>query len=172
MPSTIRGFAALRPRRRRDPRACYGRAMRLAVVGHVEWIRFARVHAVPAAGAIEHAVEAWEGVGGAGAVAATQLARLGGGCGFFTALGHDRIAEDARSELDRNGVEVHSATREEPTRTALTMVDDAGERTIVTMGDRLEPRGADPLPWTLLADIDGVFFTAGHLDPPPPARRT
>ena len=26
--------------------------MRLAVVGHVEWIRFARVHAVPAAGAI------------------------------------------------------------------------------------------------------------------------
>ena len=137
--------------------------MRLAVVGHVEWIRFARVRSVPPAGGIAHAREAWEGVGGGGAVAATQLAKLGGGCLFFTALGDDRVAEDARGELERNGVEVHAATREEPTRTALTMIDDAHERTIVTLGDRLEPRAADPLPWERLADVDGVFFTAGDV---------
>src|SRR5206468_1277297 len=89
---------------------------------------------------------AWLSLG----VAATQLAKLGGGCLFFTALGDDGVAEDARGELERSGVEVHAAAREEPTRTALTMIDDAYERTIVTLGDRLEPRVADPLPWERL----------------------
>src|SRR5215475_2211476 len=98
MSSTIRGFLT---RGRKRPaatttgprtRPCYGRAMRLAVVGHVEWIRFARVRSVPPAGGIEHALESWEGVGGGGAVAATQLAKLSGGCLFLTALGRDRVA--------------------------------------------------------------------------------
>ncbi len=135
--------------------------MRLAVVGHIEWIRFAKVRAVPSPGAIAHATEAWEGVGGAGSVAATQLAKLGGGCLLFTALGRDRVGDDARSELEGNGVEVQAAVRDRPSRTALTMIDDAGERTIVTLGDRLEPRGSDPLPWDRLDGADGVFFTAG-----------
>jgi ribokinase len=135
--------------------------VRLAVVGHVEWIRFARVRSVPPAGGIEHALEAWEGVGGGGAVAAIQLAKLGGGCLFFTALGRDRVADDAGAALERDGVEVHAAPRDEPTRTALTMIDDAHERTIVTLGERLEPRADDPLPWDRLGDVDGVFFTAG-----------
>jgi ribokinase len=43
------------------------------------------------------------------------------------------------------------------------MVDDTGERTIVTLGDRLGPRGEDELPWHLLAGADGVFFTAGDV---------
>src|SRR5262245_36997282 len=135
--------------------------MRLAVVGHVEWIRFARVRSIPPAGGIEHAVEAWEGVGGGGAVAAVQLAKLGGGCVFLTALGRDRVADDARAELEQDGVEVHAALRDEPTRSALTMIDDAHERTIVTLGERLEPHADDPLPWDRLRAADGVFFTAG-----------
>jgi ribokinase len=142
----------------------YRRAVRLAVVGHVEWIRFARVHSVPPAGGIEHALEAWEGAGGGGGVAATQLAKLGGGCLFFTALGRDRIADDARNELQANGVDVRAAIRDEPTRTALTMIDDAGERTIVTLGERLQPVAADPLPWERIGGADGVFFTAGDAD--------
>ena len=140
---------------------CYGRPMRLAVIGHLEWIRFARVRAVPPSGAIEHATDAWEGVGGAGGVAAVQLAKLAEGCLLLTALGRDRIADDARAELERSGVEVHAAIRDEPTRTAFTMVDDGGERTIVTLGDRLAPHAADPLPWDRLGGVDGVFFTAG-----------
>ena len=34
--------------------------MKLAVVGHVEWIEFLRVEAVPRPGAIVGAQEAWE----------------------------------------------------------------------------------------------------------------
>ena len=61
--------------------------MRVAVVGHVEWVQFARVERVPRAGEIVHAHETWDEAAGGGAVAAVQLARLaGGGADFFTAL--------------------------------------------------------------------------------------
>src|SRR5205807_1615269 len=36
-----------------------------------------------------------------------------------------------------------------------------GERTIVTVGERLEPCGSDRLEWQRLRDADGVYFTAG-----------
>ena len=138
--------------------------LRLAVVGHIEWIRFARVAEVPAPGGIAHASETWEGAGGGGAVAAVQLANLAGGCLFLSALGDDRVAEDVRSDLRSRNVELHAATRAAPTRTALTMVDDRGERTIVTLGDRLHPIADDPLPWDRLDGADGVFLTAGDAD--------
>jgi ribokinase len=137
--------------------------MRLAVVGHIEWIRFARVHRVPMPGGIEHATATWEGAGGGGAVAAVQLAKLAGACLFLSALGDDRVAGDVRTDLGSNNVELHAAERHAPSRTALTMVDDTGERTIVTLGDRLEPRGEDDLPWQELAGADGVFLTAGDV---------
>ena len=43
--------------------------MRVAVVGHVEWVEFARVEAVPKPGEIAHAFETWEEPAGGGAVA-------------------------------------------------------------------------------------------------------
>ena len=52
---------------------------RVAVVGHVEWIEFARVPAMPKPGEIVHVTEWWEDVGGGGSVAAVQLAKLAGG---------------------------------------------------------------------------------------------
>jgi len=52
--------------------------MRVAVVGHVEWVEFARVESVPRAGEIVHALETWQEPAGGGAVAAAQLARLAG----------------------------------------------------------------------------------------------
>jgi ribokinase len=48
-----------------------------------------------------------------------------------------------------------------PTRRALTLVEDSGERTITTIGDRLAPAGEDPLPWERLDGADCVYFTAG-----------
>ncbi len=134
---------------------------RVAVVGHTEWVRFALVDAVPPRGGIAHATAAWEGPGGGGGVAAAQLAALAGSAAFFTALGDDEIGDRAAEELAARGLEVHAVRRHAPTRTALTMVDDRGERTIVTLGDRLEPHGADPLPWPTLASFDGVYVTAG-----------
>lgn len=35
--------------------------IRVAVVGHLEWIEFGRMEHVPAAGEIVHATERWEG---------------------------------------------------------------------------------------------------------------
>ena len=44
-------------------------------------------------------------------------------------------------------------------------MDDAGERTIVTLGPRLEPKGNDAEPaWVRLGEMDAVYFTAGDLD--------
>lgn len=135
--------------------------MRVAVVGHVEWIEFGRVDRVPLPGDIAHASEAWEEPGGAGAVAAVQLARLAGACTLFTALGDDDVGERMRRELQRHGVRVEAVVRDEPTRRAVTMVDDDGERTIVTLGRRLHPQADDPLPWEELGSTAAAFFTAG-----------
>jgi ribokinase len=133
----------------------------VAVVGHTEWVRFARLDEVPPVGGIAHASETWEDPGGGGAVAATQLAKLAGTCRFFTAFGDDELGRRSRERLEAQGVEVHAAVRSDtPTRSALTMVDEAGERTIVTIGKRLEPRAGDALPWELLARADAVYLTA------------
>ncbi len=135
--------------------------MRVAVVGHVEWVEFARVPRVPQAGEVVHAGATWSEAAGGGAVAAVQLARLAGGAALYTALGEDALGRRARARLEELGVVVHAAPRAEPTRRALTFVDDAGERTITTLGERLAPAGADDLPWELLDGADAVFFTAG-----------
>jgi ribokinase len=136
--------------------------MRTAVVGHVEWVEFASVASVPAPGDIVRARRTWEEPAGGGAVAAVQLARLAGDCTLYTALGDDEIGRRSRDGLEELGVRVVAATRgDEPTRRAFTFVDDAGERTITVIGKRLQPEREDPLPWDELAEVDGVYFTAG-----------
>ncbi|HEY5195767.1 MAG TPA: PfkB family carbohydrate kinase [Solirubrobacteraceae bacterium] len=135
--------------------------MNAAVVGHIEWVEFARVPHVPRVGEVVNATETWDEAAGGGAVTAVALARLAGRATLFTALGDDELGRRAQRRLERLGVVVHAAARDEPTRRAVTFVDDGGERTITTIGDRLAPRGSDPLPWELLADHDCVYFTAG-----------
>ena len=75
---------------------------RVAVVGHVEWIEFARVPHVPRPGEIVHATEWWEDVGGGGAVAAVQLAKLAGGAEFFTALAEDERGRRSQASGSRS----------------------------------------------------------------------
>lgn len=133
----------------------------VAVIGHVEWVTFARVEEVPPVGGIAHATERWAGAGGGGGVAAVQLAKLAGSCDLFTALGDDELARHATSELQANGVRVHAMRRPEPTREAICLVDRAGERTITTLGPRLEAKGGEALPWDRLARTDAVYVTAG-----------
>ncbi len=139
--------------------------MRVAVVGHVEWIRFARVDRVPNAGEIAHSFDQWEQAGGAGAVAAVQLALLADEATLFTVLGDDELGRRARAELESRGVVVHVGHDERRTRWAFTHVDDRGERTITTVGPKLTPRGHDDLlPWHELASMDAVFFVSGDAD--------
>src|SRR5438067_3100484 len=139
--------------------------MRVAVVGHVEWVEFVRVERVPRAGEIVHALETWEEPAGGGAVAAAQLARLGGSCLFFTALGADELGRRSRSELTRLGIDVRAIPEAEPTRRAFTYVDDTGERTITVLAEKLRPRGGDSrLPWRELAGLDAVYFVSGDAE--------
>jgi ribokinase len=136
--------------------------LRVAVVGHVEWVQFARVPYVPRAGEVVHAREAFEEPAGGGAVAAVQLARLAGSSTLITALGDDEYGRRSRSRLSELGVEVQATTCDAPTRRAVTLVDDQRERTITTFGERLEPSGGkDELTSSRLHDLDAVYFTAG-----------
>jgi ribokinase len=145
--------------------------MRVAVVGHVEWIEFARVEHTPAPGEIVHAHETWQEVGGGGAVAAVQLARLAGTCLFLTALGDHSLGHRAYRELDALGVRVVASWRSEPQRRAFVQVDAGAERTITVLGRRVGPRRADPLPWQELDGADAVYLTAGDAGAVRAARR-
>jgi ribokinase len=138
--------------------------MRVAVVGHVEWVEFARVEHVPVPGEIVHALETWQEPAGGGAVAAVQLARLAGDCLFLTALGDDELGHRAASELEQLGVRVEPAWRPEPQRRAFVHLDAGAERTITVIGSRLGPDGSDPLPWDELDGADAVYFTAGDAE--------
>ncbi|MGZ8652282.1 MAG: PfkB family carbohydrate kinase [Actinomycetota bacterium] len=135
--------------------------MRVAVVGHVEWVTFGLVDRVPRAGEIVHTSETWDEPAGGGAVAAVQLAKLAGACDLFTAVGDDDVGELAERGLTSLGPTVHAAIRDDRTRRAVALIDRGNERTIVTLGERLEPRGADPLPWDRLVDADLAYVTAG-----------
>ena len=137
------------------------RPIRAAVVGHIEWVEFARVHHVPAPGEIVHSEGWWDLPGGGGAAAAGQLARLAGSSTLYTALGDDELAARCVLELERMSIRVETTRRDTPTRRAFTHVDGNGERTITVLGERLEPKGSDPLDWDALDDTDAVYFTAG-----------
>jgi ribokinase len=138
--------------------------VRAAVVGHVEWVRFAVVERVPEPGEIIHARESWLEPAGGGSVAAAELLRLAGNCEFFVAIGNDEAGRTARGGLQQLGLVVHAAVRDEPQRFGFTYLDAHGERTITLVGEKLHPHGSDPLPWGELAQVDAVYFSAGDAD--------
>jgi ribokinase len=141
------------------------RVPRLAVVGHVEWVDFIPIERFPHQGDVIHSEGTFTRAGGGGSVVAVVLAEfLGVEVDFYTALGDDALGRAAAEQLTEHGVRVHVAWRSsQPTRRALTLLEGGGERTIVTVGERLEPRGEDDLDWRRLRDADGVYFTAGDV---------
>ncbi|MDQ6836330.1 MAG: PfkB family carbohydrate kinase, partial [Actinomycetota bacterium] len=144
---------------------------RVAVVGHVEWVEFVRVERFPPPGAVTHALDAFIHAGGGAVVAAVVLAQLGADVDFFCALGRDAAGQAAAEQLAQWGVGVQAAWREEPTRRVVTLLEPGGERTIITIGERLQPRGADELDWARLDGAAGVYFTAGDAGAAGHARR-
>jgi ribokinase len=134
---------------------------RIAVVGHVEWVDFVGIQRFPSPGEILHAQTAFARAAGGGGVVSVVLAEMGAEVDFYCALGADALGRAAEAELARRGVRVHVAWRDEPTRRAVTLLDDAGERTIVTLGDRLAPLASDGLEWDRARGADAAFVTAG-----------
>jgi ribokinase len=135
--------------------------VRVAVVGHVEWVRFAAVERLPAPGQITQAREHWLEPAGGGSVAAVRLQELAGACDLFTAIGNDEAGRLALEALVERGLRIYHAVRGQPQRRAFTFLDDAGERTITLLGPKLHPHGSDPLPWLDLAEVDAAYFCAG-----------
>jgi len=135
--------------------------LRVAVVGHIEWVDFVAVERFPVRGDVVHADAGFARAAGGGGVVAVVLAELGAEVDFFCALGRDWHGEAAADQLAHRGVRVHAGWRQAPTRRALTLLEEGGERTIITLGERLQPLGADELDWDRLRGADGVYFTAG-----------
>lgn len=144
---------------------------RVAVVGHVEWVEFVEVSRFPERGKITPGNGAFCHAGGGAVVAAAAMAELGAEVDFFCALGRDANGEAAAAELTARGISVHAAWREVPTRGVITLLEPAGERTIIALGERIEPHGADPLDWDRLQDVPALYFTAGDAAAARAARR-
>ena len=153
-------------------RICESALVKVAVVGHVEWIEFLRVEAVPQPGEIVGTQETWEEPAGGGGVAAVELARL---AGAVVALlpPRRRRARQARADGARGAsVRVLSAKSDEPQRRGFVYIDEVGERTITVIGEKPRPKGGEgTLPWEELDDVDGVYFTAGDAEAVRQARR-
>jgi ribokinase len=124
-------------------------------------VDFVPVPRFPRRGEVVHAHGAFSRAAGGGGVVSVVLAELGAEVDFFTALGADEPGRAAAAQLSERGVRVHVAWREQPTRRAITLLEQGGERTIITVGERLEPLGADALEWERLRGADGVYLTAG-----------
>ena len=130
--------------------------MRLAVIGHVEWVTFTRAPFMPVPGEIVHLDDPLEQPGAGGAVSAIALARMGADVTFFTSLGNDT---DAGAIIEAHGVDVVAARRDRAQTRVLAVVDPNHDRTLFVIGENDHPTADDPLPWDRLAEMDGVFFT-------------
>ena len=135
--------------------------LKLAVIGHIEWVTFLKVDQLPLAGCISHAKDSFEEAAGGGAVAAVQMSRLiNGPVDLFTSLGKDTYGEKCYERLVKLGLNLKVAWRDKPTRKGISMINKDGERAITVIGERLQPIGSDNLSWSDLNDYDGVFVTA------------
>jgi ribokinase len=134
--------------------------VRVAVVGHVEWVQFARVDHPPRAGEIVEAAQWWEEPAGGAAIAAVQALKLGAEVELFAAVGDDERGHAAVAHFRALGLTVHAVPRGEQ-RAGFLQLDRDGERAITIMGGRTVPRGDDPLPWERLHDCGGAYFTGG-----------
>jgi ribokinase len=136
----------------------------VGVVGHVEWVEFVTLDALPSGGQVARGRDSFTRAAGGGGVASVVLAELGAEVDFFCALGSDDNGRAAATQLEHRGVKPFIAWREQETRRAIGLLVDGGERAVVTIGERMEPRGEDDLDWSRLALADGVYFTAGDAE--------
>ena len=135
--------------------------LKLAVIGHIEWVTFLKVDKLPLAGEISHATDSFEEAAGGAAVAAVQMARLiNEPVDLITSLGKDTYGEKCYERLTKFGLNLKVAWREKPTRKGISLISKEGERAITVIGERLQPIASDNLPWSEMKNYDGIFVTA------------
>jgi ribokinase len=133
---------------------------RVAVVGHVEWLTHGRGR-MPQAGEITYLTEPIDEPAGGGGVSASQVAKLGAECLFYTALGDDWVGRRAGEVLEGIGVRVLAAVRDAPHTRAVSAAGVVPDRAIAVIGAAASARIEDALPWDELADCQAAYFT-GH----------
>lgn len=135
--------------------------MKVAVVGHVEWIAFHAVEGIVAPGAILHATEAWEEPGGGGGVAAVDLARQCAACTLFAGVGSDAVGKGLVEAFAPLGVALDASVWPTAQRRGLTITGSDGERTIVIVGEAQHRLGLEA---SDLDGFDGVYLCKGDID--------
>jgi ribokinase len=70
--------------------------------------------------------------GGSAANVAVWLSRLGSVAGFIGAIGDDYAGSFLRADLEREGVVAHLLEVPAPTATIAVLLDERGERTMIT----------------------------------------
>ena len=114
--------------------------LKLAVIGHIEWVTFLKVDQLPLAGQISHAKDCFEEAAGGAAVAAVQMARLiNEPVDLITSLGKDSYGEKCFKRLTNLGLNLKVAWRDKPTRKGISLISKDGERAITVIGERLQP---------------------------------
>jgi ribokinase len=131
----------------------------LTVLGAVNLDLTARVTALPAAGETVGGGSLSREPGGKGANQAVAAARLGARVRLVGAVGADGEGASMVSNLDAAGVDTSALQRvDEPTGTALIVVDDEGENSIVVCpgaNGRIDPRRLqEERPDALLAQLE------------------
>ena len=116
--------------------------LRLAVIGHIEWVTFANAPFVPGPGEIVHLTDPLAQPGGGGAVTAVALQRMGAEVTFYTALGSDERAPGAARAPRRAPARRSCATGRRPRCSRSST--PAGERTLYVVGENDAPSADRP----------------------------
>ena len=139
--------------------------LKLAVIGHVEWVTFLAVDRLPKPGVISHAKKSLEAPAGGGAVAAIKLAKVTKQkVDFFTSLGRDSIGEKSYDILRKYNLNLYVSWKDKTTRRGISINDKNAERAITIIGERLEPTIKENLPWEKLEKYDAIFITATDVE--------
>jgi ribokinase len=132
--------------------------VRVAVVGHVEWVEFLSIDGPLGSGAIRHGRSLGLEAAGGGGVSVVDLARMVGRATLFTGVGSDELGAQVAPALAAHGVVVEGEVAAGPHRRAVTLVEPSGERTIVVIGEAQAPHDLDP---GHFEGVDGVYFCKG-----------
>lgn len=133
----------------------------ICVVGYANVDVLARVARLPQPGERRHSPSIARLPGGMGVNCAVAAARFGAAVEFFGVLGTDEGGEMLAGELDRWGVRHDSCRRAGRATVAIILVDDQGQRAIVSEDDTV---GATDLARALAAaEADGgIVYLDGY----------
>lgn len=135
-------------------------------IGHAALDRVYRVGEMPSGPGKLRALEYIESGGGMAANAAAAVARLGARAALWSRVGEDDAGVRIRRGLELDGVDIRNVQRVEDARssTAAIIVDQRGERMIITARDINMPSDTSWLPLETIADSKVVLADSRWLE--------